>query len=159
MSNEKIRGWVYRGLAVLILCGIAWYFLMRQSPYDADMAREIFSSRKSAMKTVAQFLIDRNVQTDILDKLTVDNHYGIPAEDSDEYRAFSNALTELMTTEFDTVRSHNGVISFETPNGGGLLLRSHAVITYVPSPGNMALGMPLSESKWYYEIVDGKASD
>ena len=160
MSNAKIRSWIYRALFILILCGIAWYFLMRPSSYDSAAAKKIFEDHKGHFQDVANYLIEKNIQTDVLDFPTIDNRYGIYSEDTNEFRACNSGITALMNAEVKTIHSHNGVITFVTENSGGILLQNHVEITYVPKPdARTSLGLPLSEAHWFYEIVETKKKD
>lgn len=161
MSNAKIRSWVYRAIAFLILCGIAWYLLLHPSSYDENKAKQIFNDHKAAFQTTVAYLIEKDIETDILGFRTIDNGYGIRSEDTKEFRAFAEALSELQQSEaVDSVHSHGGIISFRTPSDGGFLAQNCAVLSYKDDADkNAALGMPLPESKWFYEIQEPLKKD
>ncbi|MBR5371573.1 MAG: hypothetical protein IK130_05090 [Oscillospiraceae bacterium] len=160
MSNAQIRSWVYRAIGILILCSIAWYFLIRPSNYDSDYASQYFKQRKTHMQNVAQYLIDKNIETDVLDFPTIDNRYGILSEDTNEFRACNSSITTLLENEIKSIHSHNGVVTFVSEDSGGVFLKSHIEYAYVPVPNDrISVGLPLSESHWYYSIEESKSKD
>ena len=161
MSNAKIRAWVYRAIGFLILCGIAWFFLLRSSEYDADAAKKIFSDHKANFQTVAEYMIDKKIETDILGFRTIDNSYGIRGEDTPEFKKFSAALSSLQQSQaIDSVHSHSGIVTFNTYSSGGMLVENHVELSYADDTETKAsLGSRLPEAHWFYSIEETKKKD
>ena len=107
MSNSKIRKWVYSAVGFLILIAAAWFLLMRDSKLTADyLNTEIMGTQRSNLDTVISYLSAKGGENyyDINGLPNIDNGYfGVPTEDSDEYRNYNSAVIALMRTEFSEI--------------------------------------------------------
>ena len=155
MSNSKIRSWIYRAAAFLILVGIAWFFLLRESKISKDSLAEIYSVHQNAFENVQSYLLSKDADVDITDLPTIDNSFNIPHDDSQAYRDFCDGLYELMETEVSEVIAQSGTVRFVTHSSGGLLVKNHAEIACGDAPITIksAPRDTLTDGNWYYYII------
>ncbi|MBR5364359.1 MAG: hypothetical protein IK134_13680 [Oscillospiraceae bacterium] len=154
MSNSKIRHWVYTAIGILILIGIAWFLLLRESKVTANSLSGVYSAHQKAFENVASYLLDREAAVDITDLPTIDNGFNIPVEQSDAYDAFSDGLYELMETEICEIIAAGDSVRFVTPKSGGILVQNHGELAVGNAP-IAVYGAPrdVLTGKWYYYIV------
>lgn len=159
MSNAKIRIWIYRAIGFLILCGIAWFILLRAPKFTNDyIIEDLYTVQKESFQDVADYLMAKDVSTVITDLPTIDNSLGIPREDSDAYRNCNEGIIVLKRVSIDKIVSDGTSVQFITPKSGGLLNQAYVVVVCGEAPPNM-LGAPrytLSANQWYYYIVTEK---
>ena len=162
MSNAKLRHWIYLAAAFLILCGGAWFLLLRESKLTEDYLKtEIMGERRKDLDAVISYLSAKGGENRyaITDIPSIDNAYfSVPTEDSDEYRSYNSAVISLMRTTFDEIIYTNGTFRFITPRSGGLLHSDYLVLAYketAPTISN-APQMMLSQPDWSYYIVTEK---
>lgn len=159
MSNEKIRTWIYRGIAVLILAGIAFFVLIRPSKLTENyIEQEIYSTRQQYFQDVADYLMAKKVVTTITGLPTIDEHYGIPSEDTDAYRDCNEGIIMVMRSEIDEIVSTKTAVQFITPKSGGLLNREYVILMYGETPPTLhgAPRQTLNGEKWAYYIITEK---
>ncbi len=159
MSNEKLRHWIYTAIFIALLgCG-AWFFLLRDSGITQESVAEILRAQEKSFADVADYLIAKKCHADILDLPTIDNHgFGVPTEDTNEYRAYNDGLYKLMEKEGAlTVHSDGSYVLFKFPAQGGLLTRQYFVIAknadYRSIPGENPAQLT---GDWQYYIIEGK---
>lgn len=162
MSNSKIRKWVYSAIGFLILIAAAWFLLMRDSKLTADyLNTEIMGTQRSNLDTVISYLSAKGGENyyDINGLPNIDNGYfGVPTEDSDEYRNYNSAVIALMRTEFSEIIYRDGTFRFVTPRSGGLLHSDYLVLAYRETEPFIsgAPQTPMQEKNWSYYIVTEK---
>lgn len=142
------------GTLILLAClGTAAYFiLLTPSGNNAETAKKLFQDYQSDLKTTAQYLLDKNIETDILGFRTIDENYGIHGDESKQFKEFAKALSDLQNGEIAIVRSHGGSVTFETYTDGGLLVRDYIALIYVPDENQPAPGQALSEKRWFWSV-------
>ena len=162
MSNAKIRHWIYLALGFLILCGGLWFLLLRDSKLTEDYLKtEIMDARWNELTAVVSYLSAKGGENlyDITGQPTIDNSYfGVPTEDSDEYRSYNSAVVGLMRTTFDEIIYEDGVFRFITPRSGGLLHSDYIVLAYretAPTISNAPQNQ-LDEKNWSYYLITEK---
>lgn len=162
MSNSKIRHWIYLALGFLIVCGGLWYLLLRDSKLNEDYLNdEIFAVHGTEIDTVVSYLSAKGGENyyDITGLPTIDNSYfGVPTEDSDEYRSYNSAVIALMRTTFDEITYNDGTFRFITGRSGGLLHSNYLIAAYrekAPTISN-APQMALDRKGWSYYLVTEK---
>ena len=158
MSNKKIKSLIYTAIVILILAGVGWYLLLRPSKYTDDSVKALFTERREPMQTVAKYLREQKIDTDITDIPTVDHRFGIPVEDTDAYRAFNDAVITLMRTECSEIIANDGTVQFITPKSGGFLCPSYAILVHGEMPPVYldAAQSDLGQQNWKYYIVTEK---
>ena len=140
-------------LILLAILGMAAYFiLLTPSGNNAESAKKLFQDHQSDFKTTAEYLLDKNIDTDILGFRTIDENYGIHGDDSKQFKDFAKALSDLQNGEIAIVRSHGGSVTFETYTDGGLLVRDYIALTYAPDESQTAAGQALSEKRWFWSV-------
>ena len=154
MTNAKIRHWIYVALGFLILCGAAFFLLLRESSYSESNAAEVYAAHEQAYQEVVSYLRKKEILTDIKGIPTIDHRYGILPEDTDEYRSFLDAVTELMNTDIKNIVSDEETVQFTTGKSGGFLNQNYLTFVYGDAPPTLS-GAPRSEmpqKKWYYYL-------
>lgn len=159
MSNEKLRHWIYVAIFIALLgCG-AWFLLLRDSGITRESVTETLKAQEQSFTDVADFLIKRKYTADILELPTVDNHgFGIPGEDTNEYRAYIDGLNKLMEKEGGlTVHTNGSYVLFTFPAQGGLLARQYFVIAKNADSASIPGENPAAlTGDWQYYIIEGK---
>lgn len=159
MSNAKIRAWIYRAIAFLILAGIAGFILIRPSKLTEDYIKnEIYSVHEQQFQDAADYLMAKDVVATITELPSIDNSFGIPREDSDAYRSCNEGICVVMRTAIEEIVSTGDSVQFITPKSGGMLNQEYVVIVCGEAP-LMLHGAPrntLSGSDWSYYIVTEK---
>ncbi len=57
MSNEKIRHWIYMAIGFLILCGGAWFLLLRESKLTEDYLKsDLMTPHWEELNAVVSYL-------------------------------------------------------------------------------------------------------
>lgn len=158
MTNAKIRHWIYVAIGFLILCGAAFFLFLRESKYTDDSAASFFAEHQSAYEEVVSYMRKKEIAADVKDIPTIDNRYGILPEDTDAYRAFLSAVTELMNTDVNEIISDGETVQFLTKKSGGFLNQNYFDFAYGdPLPTiNGAPRNDMPQKKWYYYICTGK---
>ena len=160
MSNSKIRKYIYTALLILLIgCGI-WYFLMHPAKYSEKFLQDSYEEHWDAFKTVTTYLTAKEFHADITGVPTVDNHFGIPQEDSDPYRAYVSDVTELMRAACAEIIVDGQNIKFYYPEKGGLLNRKYALLVYSKDGSGIEQTSRFEnkDKNWYYAIVEGRRS-
>ncbi|HAG13626.1 MAG TPA: hypothetical protein DCG49_07165 [Ruminococcus sp.] len=154
MSNSKIRHWIYCAIGFLILCSIGWFLLLRESAYSDLTAADLFREHQQAYATTAAYLAEKEIYAKIEGIPTIDNRYGILPEDSDAYRNFNDALTELFRSAIAEAESTADVIYYRLPKSGGFLNQNYLVFAYGDAPPIYADAprTALSADGWYYYL-------
>lgn len=159
MSNAKIRAWIFRAVVILILAGIGLFVLIHPSKLTEHYLKtELFSVFQEHFQDVADYLQAKKTVTAITGLPTIDEHYGIPSEDTDAYRDCNEGIIMLMRSEITEIVSTEKNVQFITPKSGGLLNQEYAVIVYGDAPPTLH-GAPcnsLDGKKWFYYIVTEK---
>ena len=162
MSNAKIRHWIYLAIGFLILCGGAWFLLLRDSKLTEDyLNNEILGTHSDDLNAVVSYLSAKGGENryDLTDLPSIDNSYfGVPTEDSDEYRSYNSAVISLMRTTFDEIIYEDGSLRFITPRSGGLLHSDYLILAYnedAPLISN-APQTPTEQKNWSYYLVTEK---
>ncbi|MCQ2416317.1 MAG: hypothetical protein MJ071_00705 [Oscillospiraceae bacterium] len=154
MSNSKIRHWIYLALGFLILVGIGNFALFRDGKYDEDQVNAIYAEHADAYHTVASYLKASEITTRIEGVLSIDAHYGVRAEDTNEYRAFEKAVEELIHADVESVVSSDSCVKFILRRSGGILNQSYLVFAEgdVPPTDKGTPCSDLKEQNWYYYL-------
>ena len=162
MSNSKIRHWIYLAIGFLILCGAAWFLLLRDSKLTEDYVKtEIMGAKRKELTAVVSYLTEKGGEEryDIKGVPGIENSYfGVPTEDSDEYRSYNSAVIGLMRTEFEEIIYNGGTVRFITPRSGGLLHSDYMVLAYQETAPTIseAPQNKLDENDWSYYIITEK---
>lgn len=162
MSNAKIRHWIYLAIGFLILCGGAWFLLLRDSKLTEDyLNNEILGSHSDDLQAVVSYLSAKGGENryDLTGLPNIDNAYfGVPTEDSDEYRSYNSAVISLMRTTFDEIIYENGSLRFITPRSGGLLHSDYLILAYNETAPLIsdAPQTPTEQKNWSYYLVTEK---
>ena len=154
MSGKRNGKLVGLAVILLILCGVGWLIFLRPGENTDEFAKELFQKYKSDFATTAQYLVDKNIETDILGFRTIDNNYGVHGDDSMEFRAFADSLSKLQNNGIETVHSHNGMVLFRTFNDGGVWVSKYTELKYVSDTMTPVSEQSLPEKQWYYSIND-----
>lgn len=155
MTNAKIRHWIYVAIGFLILCGAAYFLLLRDSRYSDTTAAGIFAEHQSAYAEVVSYMKKKEIVTVVPEIPTIDHRYGIVPEDTDPYRAFLDAMTELLNTDVDEIKSDEETVQFVLNKSGGLLINEQMIIICgeaAPPTIDSAPRSELPEKNWYYYI-------
>ena len=152
MSNAKIRHWIYVAIGFLILCGIGFFLLLRESKYSDASAPELFAAHESEYQEVVTYLRKKEIYTDVKAVPTIDNRYGIIPEDTEEYRAFYDAISRLMLEDVSEIVSTEECIQFRSPKSGGFLNQSYITFVYGDAPPMIgdAPRSEMAQKNWYY---------
>lgn len=162
MSNQKIRSWIYRAVALLILFGAAWFLLLRESLHTEEYIKsEYFSAHSQALETIVSYLCDKcgDQYIDITDLPTIDNRgFGVPSEDTPAYRAYSDGIFEVMETAFQEIIYDNGSVQFVSHKSGGFLVQDYVIVAYKEDDITVkkAPRTILSGEDWTYFVVKEK---
>ena len=155
MSNEKIRRWIYRAVAFLILVGIGWFLLLRESRNTKQTLNEMYQAHQQAFEDCASYLLEKDANVDITGLPTIDNKYDIPYEDTKAYTRFMDGLYEVMETDIKEIAAANGCVRFVTYKSGGFLVQTKGAIACGDAPAFLS-STPrdvLNDSGWYYYII------
>ncbi len=162
MSNEKIRHWIYMAIGFLILCGGAWFLLLRESKLTEDYLKsDLMTPHWEELNAVVSYLTAKGGDSyyDITGVPTIDNAYfSVPTEDSDAYRSYNSAVIALMHSSFREIIYTNGSIRFVTPRSGGLMNNNYVILAYHEKTPliNNAPQSPLDQPDWSYYVVTEK---
>lgn len=159
MSNEKLRHWIYVAIFIALLGALAWFILLRDPGITQESVTEVLKAQEQSFADVADYLIAKKYTADILTLPSVDNHgFGIPGEDTNEYRAYIDGLNKLMEKEGAlTVHTDGNYVLFVFPAQGGLLAQKYFVIAknadWKSIPGENPTKLA---GDWQYYVIEGK---
>lgn len=153
MSTKQIKKLVFAMILIVCLAYGAFWLLLRPSGLDKKTATDHFDKHRTSYENVAEFLVANKYTTNITGYLTIDNHYGIVGDDSNEYKRFAKGVDDLMTgISLDAISAEGTVVRFKQQKEGGLWNKEHIEIVYCK--GTEPAGTtPLGPVNWYYEIV------
>lgn len=154
MSNEKIRHWIYMAIGFLILFSCGWYLLMHPSQVTKESLLDAYNAQQQAFENVASYLASKDISTDITDMPSVDNHFGVPKEDSAAYENYNSGMVTLMQHDVREVIVNGSIVRFVLKKHGGFLVREYGVIASGDAPISLN-GSPRDDlaEGWYFYIM------
>lgn len=119
-------------IAILVVCALAvgWYFLFFPEQISQDTVTESFEKHEDAMQTVAEYLVNNNISTDITGFFTIDENYGVPKTDDDFYSEMVSAVEELLTKEYAEIISDGRTVEFVYSSTGGYFNKLYGSVIY-----------------------------
>ena len=162
-NEEKPKGPVYMKkllIAFIILAvvgGSAWFVLLRPETISQETLTQDFETHRQAYEDIAMYLRDHKITTEITDIPIADKNYdGVVYEDSDEYRAFMDSVTEIMSEDHDAIISDGRTVEFVYHSTGGKLNRLYGSVIF--NGVNTVEGkvtVPLTTDGWHLYIAQG----
>ena len=162
-NEEKPEGVVYMKkllIAFIILAvvgGSAWFVLLRPETISQETLTQDFETHRQAYEDIAMYLRDHKITTEITDIPIADKNYdGVVYEDSDEYRAFMDSVTEIMSEDHDAIISDGRTVEFVYHSTGGKLCKlCGSVIFNGVNTVEGKVTVPLTTDGWHLYIAQG----
>lgn len=162
-NEEKSKGPVYMKkllIAFIILAvvgGSAWFVLLRPETISQETLTQDFETHRQAYEDIAMYLRDHKITTEITDIPIADKNYdGVVYEDSDEYRAFMDSVTEIMSEDHDSIISDGRTVEFVYHSTGGKLCKlCGSVIFNGVNTVEGKVTVPLTTDGWHLYIAQG----
>ena len=162
-NEEKPEGVVYMKkllIAFIILAvvgGSAWFVLLRPETISQETLTQDFETHRQAYEDIAMYLRDHKITTEITDIPIADKNYdGVVYEDSDEYRAFMDSVTDIMSEDHDAIISDGRTVEFVYHSTGGKLCKlCGSVIFNGVNTVEGKVTVPLTTDGWHLYIAQG----
>ena len=143
-------------IAILVVCAlvVGWYFLFSPEQISQDTVTESFEKHENAMQTVAEYLANNNISTDITGFFTIDENYGVPKTDDDSYSEMVSSVEELLTKEYTEIISDGKTVEFVYSSTGGYFNQLYGSVIYNgKSSVDGRITVPLNTNGWHLYIA------
>lgn len=144
-------------IILAVVGGAAWFVLFRPERISQETLTQDFETHRQAYEDIAMYLRDHKITTEITDIPIADKNYdGVVYEDSDEYRAFMDSVTEIMSEDHDSIISDGRTVEFVYHSTGGKLCKLYGSVIF--NGVNTVEGkvtVPLTTNGWHLYIAQG----
>lgn len=143
-------------IAILVVCAlvVGWYFLFFPEQISQETVTESFEKHENAMQTVAEYLVNNNISTDITGFFTVDENYGVPSTDDPARSEMVEAVEELLTKEYTEIISDGKTVEFVYSSTGGYFNKLYGSVIYSgKSSVDGRITVPLNTNGWHLYIA------
>ena len=144
-------------IILAVVGGSAWFVLLRPETISQETLTQDFETHRQAYEDIAMYLRDHKITTEITDIPIADKNYdGVVYEDSDEYRAFMDSVTEIMSEDHDAIISDGRTVEFVYHSTGGKLCKlCGSVIFNGVNTVEGKVTVPLTTDGWHLYIAQG----
>lgn len=147
-------------IALIVLAfagGMAWFFLLRPETISQETLTQDFEAHRQAYEDVAHYLIKKDITTEIKDIPMAGKQYdGVEYEDTDEYRAFIEAIYVIMEEDHDAIISDGETVEFVYHSTGGKFRKLYGSVIYNGEKTvNGKVTVPLTTDGWHLYIAQG----
>lgn len=145
-------------IALIVLAvtgGVAWFFLFRPEVISQEALTQDFETHRQAYEDVAYYLKKKNITTEINDiPISGKQFDGVEFEDTDEYRAFMDAIFEIMREDHDAIISDGKTVEFVYHSTGGKFRKLYGSVIYNGSSKVAGkVTVPLTTDSWHLYIA------
>ncbi|MBQ5335627.1 MAG: hypothetical protein J6Z45_06740 [Oscillospiraceae bacterium] len=158
MSKQKLRHWIYVAIFIALAGSFVWFLLMRDANITPEKIQEELTAQQDSFDAVADYLIEKEASAIIDGAVTAGRTYGVPEEDSNAYRAYSEGVRKVIEKDCVQIRSTGSAVLFVMKAQGGFLNQEHYIIA--KNADNSSLPgeypMELNSSGWKYYVLQGK---
>lgn len=151
MNAKKI---IITLLILLVVGGTAWFFLLRPESISQDSVTASFMKHEEAFETVAAYLDENDISAEITGFLSIDNSYGIVRKESTEFRAFAEAVEELISDDCTEIISDGDTVEFVYHSTGGYFNKLYgSVIFNGQEKVEGKITVPLNTNGWHLYLA------
>ena len=145
-------------LVILAVVGVAaWFFLLRPETISQETLTQDFGAHRQAYEDIAYYLAKKDITTEIKDIPMAGKHYdGVVYEDTDEYRAFMEAIYVIMEEDHDAIISDGETVEFVYHSTGGKFRKLYGSVIYNGEKQVKGkVTVPLTTDGWHLYIAQG----
>ena len=157
MSKQKLRHWIYVAVFIALAGWLAWFLLMRDASITPDGIQAELSAQQDSFDAVASYLIGKDVTAVIDGAVTAGRTYGVPEEDSNEYRAYAEGVRKVTEKNCVRISSNGSAVLFYMKALGGFLNREYYIIAKNADNSSLPGEYPveLNSDGWMYYVMQG----
>lgn len=147
-------------IAFIILAvagGVGWFFLLRPETISQETLTHDFEAHRQAYEDIAYYLAKKDITTEIKDIPMAGKQYdGVVYEDTDEYRAFMEAIYVIMEEDHDAIISDGETVEFVYHSTGGKFRKLYGSVIYNGEKQVKGkVTVPLTTDGWHLYIAQG----
>ena len=158
MSKQKLRHWIYVAVFITLLGAFAWYLLLRDANITEESVRQELTAQQASFDAVADYLLAKEAAALIDGAVTAGRTYGVPEEDTNEYRAYAEGVRKVIDKDCVRIESTGKAVLFYMKALGGFLNQEYYIIAKNADNSTLANNQPvrLDSSGWGYYTAQGR---